>query len=193
MTAFIKGWVVALFRAWQSWQWVTLLRRGFAPCSIISHYYMSHLLPRIPMGEHTQTLTYAHTGSHTFRWCHAHLATIMPKTQQYALAPGQKSFLSQQPSPAFTTTRLLKSKKKKKIPKWHWFNCVPHNTASYSGSLRKHSSSFATLQNSRQKKKKTKSPRGHVTAKTHGTWRQKLAFMCLFIYAFHLRMFERLD
>lgn len=119
---------------------------------------MSHLLPRIPMGEHTQTLTYAHTGSHTFRWCHAHLATIMPKTQQYALAPGQKSFLSQQPSPAFTTTRLLKSKKKKKIPKWHWFNCVPHNTASYSGSLRKHSSSFATLQNSRQKKKRQSLP-----------------------------------
>ena len=62
VTAFIKGRVLALLRTWQSWQWVTPFRRGFALCSIISHYYMSHLLPRIPMGEEeTHTLKHTHT------------------------------------------------------------------------------------------------------------------------------------
>lgn len=110
MTAFIKGWVVALLRAWQSRQWVTLFRRGFAPCSIISHYYMSHLLPRIPMGGHihTQKHTRAHTS--TYRWYPASLASRIPKSQQHTLAPGQKSSHSQQPSATSTTRWLLKRK-----------------------------------------------------------------------------------
>lgn len=73
-TAFIKDWVVALWRAWRSWQWVTPFRRGFALCSIISHYYMSHLLPRNPMGEEE-----SRTQTHTYRWYPACLAPIIPK------------------------------------------------------------------------------------------------------------------
>lgn len=114
VTAFIKGWVVALLCAWQSWQWVTLFRRGFALSSIISHYYMSHLLPRIPMGDykytHTHTLTYEPTCSHI------QIIPCMPskhhpqKSQRHTLAPGQKSSISQQPSPTSTTRQLVKRK-----------------------------------------------------------------------------------
>lgn len=71
MTAFIKGWVVAPLCAWQSWQWVTPFRRGFALCSIISHYYMSHLLPRIPMGEEREKCTHTRIGDDTQHAAHS--------------------------------------------------------------------------------------------------------------------------
>lgn len=107
MTAFIKGWLVALLRAWQSWQWVTPFRRGFALCSIISHYCMSHLLPRIPMGGTRHTHTHSHIQMIPGM---QHIAPIAPKTQQHTLAPGQESSLSRQPSPTSTTRQLLRRK-----------------------------------------------------------------------------------
>lgn len=113
VTAFIKGWVVVLLHTWSSWQWVTPFRRVFAPCSIISHYGMSHLLPRLPMGEegntHTHTLTrtlaQTHTQAHTQD---THTAPITPKTEHCSLAPCQESSLSLQPSSTSTTRKLLK-------------------------------------------------------------------------------------
>lgn len=83
-------------------------RRGFALCSIISHYYMSHLLPRIPMGEDTHI--HSHTHTYTYRWYPACLAPIIPKSQKHTLAPSQESSLSRQPSPTSTTRWLLKRK-----------------------------------------------------------------------------------
>ena len=38
--------------------------KGFALCSIISHYYMSHLLPKFPMGETTHTHTHTNDDRH---------------------------------------------------------------------------------------------------------------------------------
>ena len=122
-SAFIKDWAVAVLRAWQRWQWVTPFRRGFALCSIISHYYMSHLLPRIPMGRethrHTHTDTHTHTHTHTHTYTHSHIQTkpgvqhiapINPETQRHTLALGQEGSHSRQPSTSSTTRQLLKRK-----------------------------------------------------------------------------------
>lgn len=109
MTAVIRGWVLALLHAWQSWQWVTPFGKGFALCSIISHYYMSHLLPRIPMGGSRDTCTHIHT--HKYRWYPALQHPSPPKTQRHTLAPCQESSLWRQPSPTSTTRQLLKRKR----------------------------------------------------------------------------------
>lgn len=112
VTAFIKRWVVALLHAWQSWQWVTPFRRGFALCSIISHYYISHLLPKIPMGEERHIHTRTRTHTYTYRWSPACSTQhpSPPKIQQPILAPSQESSLSRQPSPTSTTRQLLERK-----------------------------------------------------------------------------------
>lgn len=91
--------------------------KGFALCSIISHYYISHLLPRFPMGEtthaHTHTYTHARTndGRHVTHNNHRPL-----KSQQHILATGQERSLQRQPSTASTTACLVK---RRKSPKWH--------------------------------------------------------------------------
>lgn len=140
VTPFIKGWVVALLCAWQSWQWVTLFRRGFALSSIISHYYMSHLLPRIPMGDYTQTHPYtpASSHTHTFRWYSACLASIIPKTSaaHSGTWPRDLRFTT------FTHLHNYSVTQEEKSPKWHWRTSSAHSRAEKFGSLGKHLSSF---------------------------------------------------
>lgn len=78
-------------------------RKGFALCSIISHYYMSHLLQRFPRGEapHPQdTHTHTHTND---GWHVTHNSHRPLKSQQHTLAPDQERSRRRQPSTAAAT------------------------------------------------------------------------------------------
>lgn len=147
MTAFIKGRVCGLCCAWWSWQWVTPFKRGFALCSIISHYYMSHLPPRIPEGvTHTLLLTHIRTQMIPTLPC---TAPITPKT----IAPWHPAkwvsfhYNLHSPPQWGSYSKEREREKKRKSPERHWRNSMPHSRAKKFGSLGKHSSSFVKLQN----------------------------------------------